>query len=149
LIGFDGNKKVKGSKIHALVTVDSLPLSIQLGRANEHDSRKVIPLLENLELRRKPEELYGDMAYDTFIVRWYLGTKRIKARIPKRSKKKTPGRPPPFDKESYKKNRSKVERFFSWIKNFRKILVRFERHESTFFGLVRMAWFLISWKVLK
>ena len=116
-----------------------------------HDSRKVIPLFEKLDVTKKPEELYADKAYDTFIVRWYLETKKIKVRIPKRSKKKKkPGRPSSsFDKESYKKNRGMVERFFSWIKNYRKVSVRFERFIVTFMGLVHMACFLIIWKVLK
>jgi uncharacterized protein YcnI len=36
---------------------------------------KVIPLFEKLDVTKKPEELYADKAYDTFIVRWYLGNK--------------------------------------------------------------------------
>ena len=149
IIGFDGHKRVKGAKIHALVTTQSLPVSILLGQANEHDSRKLIPLVECIHLR-KPNELYADKAYYTFIVRWYLSEKRIKAQIPKRSKKRHRGRPPTFDKAGYKKNRSSVERFFSWLKmGFRRLAVRYERLQSTFLGFVHLACFVIHWRVLK
>ena len=38
-----------------------------------------------------------------------------------------------FDLELYKK-RNAVERFFSWIKAFKKIVPRYERHERSFPG---------------
>ena len=47
MIGYDGHKKVKGSKVHAAVTSDALPLSISVGRANEHDSRKLISIIRD------------------------------------------------------------------------------------------------------
>ena len=105
------------------MTTKSLPVSILLGQANEHDSRKLIPLVERMRLR-KPRELYADKVYDTFIVRWYPQRKRIRAQIPKRGRKRHRGRPPTFDQTGYKKNRSSVERFFSWLKTgFRRLAV--------------------------
>ena len=34
------------------MTTKSLPVSILLGQANEHDSRKLIPLVERMRLRK-------------------------------------------------------------------------------------------------
>ena len=49
-IGFDGHKKTKGSKIHVAVTPQCLPIAIDLGPGNEHESRKLIPLLNDIQI---------------------------------------------------------------------------------------------------
>ncbi len=116
MIGYNGyHKKIKGSNVHTLVTSTWLPISIQIGGANEHDSMKLIPLIEGIDLKGQ-KELYGDKAYDTFIVRTYLKKKQIKAQIPKGSRKRKPGRPHSFNQESYNKYGSTIERFFAWLK---------------------------------
>ena len=156
MIGYDGHKKVKGSKVHAAVTSDALPLSIAIGRANEHDSRKLIPLMRDISIetearpRSRPNEVYADSAYDTFIIRCYLGRRRIKPQIPIRSRRRHQGRHMSFDETAYKKHRSSVERFFSMLKGgFRRLAIRYERIASTFLGLVQIACFFIHWRVLK
>jgi transposase len=42
------------------------------------------------------------------------------------------GRPRPYNVELYRRMRSAVERFFGWIKSFRRIIIRYERLESTY-----------------
>jgi hypothetical protein len=42
LIGYDGFKHGKGSKIHVVVDEDSIPLNFTIGSGNEHDSRRLI-----------------------------------------------------------------------------------------------------------
>ena len=44
----DGHKRMKGSKIHVAVTPRSLPIVTGLGPGNEHESRKLIPLLNDI-----------------------------------------------------------------------------------------------------
>jgi transposase len=63
----------------------------------------------------------------------YLGGRGIiAARIKKRVNwKKRPGRPRLFDYDTYNKIRSGVERFFGWIKSFRRIQTRYDRLTST------------------
>jgi len=48
LVGYDGFKHKKGSKIHVCVDGDSTPLNIAIGPGNEHDSRRLIELVEGL-----------------------------------------------------------------------------------------------------
>jgi transposase len=143
------------SKIHAIVAgVSSLPINVILGPANEHDSRKLFPLMKGIKIatgnhhrrpRKRPKELFADVAYDTFLVRLFLSFKEEdQSFIPKRSKKKHPGRPLSYDKEAYKKNRSAIERFFGWLKGgFHRLEVRHERHQTTFLGLIEIACFII------
>lgn len=145
---------MKGSKIHAVVTTDSLPVTIAIGPANEHDSRKLFPLMEGISIRtgarprKRPKEVYGDKGYDTPLVRFYLAAKHVKAQIPRRSKRKHPGRPSSFDRDGYKKRRSSVERFFGWVKGgFRRLEVRHERLASIFLGLTQIASIIIHWRV--
>ena len=131
-------------------------MSIAIGPANEHDSRKLIPLMEGVSIRtgarprQRPRELCADKAYSTFIVRAYLRRRRVKTQIPNRSKKRRPGRPPSFDKEAYKKHRSSVERFFSVLKGgFRRLAIRYERLASTYLGLIQLACFIMQWRFLQ
>jgi Transposase DDE domain len=115
------------------VTPASLPVSIVIGRGNEHESRKLFPLMKTINIRaphrrgrpRKiPARVHADKNYDTFLVRLYLQRRHIHANIPRRSKKKRVGRPTIFDKQALRKTRYAVERFFSWIKIFQA-----HRHE--------------------
>jgi transposase len=157
MIGYDGNKHVLGSKIHTIVAGESsLPINVILGTANEHDSRKLFPLIDGINIatgahrpRKRPIEAFADIAYDTFLERLFLSRRKIKASIPKRSKeKKHRGRPSSYDKEAYKKNRNSVERFFGWLKGgFYRLEVRHERLQSTFLGLIQIAGFIIHWRV--
>jgi transposase len=63
----------------------------------------------------------------------YLASRGIiAARIKKRANwKKRPGRPRLFDYEKYSKIRSSIERFFGWLKSFRRIQIRYDRLAST------------------
>ncbi len=67
MIGYDGFKHGRGSKIHVCVDEYSMPLSIALGAGNEHDSKRFDELLDGLE--EAPKELYADSAYDTEAIR--------------------------------------------------------------------------------
>ncbi|MEM2668244.1 MAG: transposase, partial [Candidatus Methanomethylicaceae archaeon] len=80
MIGYDGFKHKKGSKIHVCVDEDSMPLSISLGPANEHDSKMLIPLV--LKLKNKPNEIYADSMYDNNKIREKLESMNIKPNIP-------------------------------------------------------------------
>lgn len=75
MIGYDGNKHVLGSKIHTIVAGESsLPINVILGPANEHDSRKLFALMNEINIatgahrpKKRPKEAFADVAYDTFI----------------------------------------------------------------------------------
>ena len=66
---------MKGSKIHVAVTPQCLPIAIDLGSGNEHESRKLIPLLNDIQIknnngrpRSRPERIWADTKYHTFLV---------------------------------------------------------------------------------
>ncbi|WP_052959091.1 IS5/IS1182 family transposase [Methanoculleus sediminis] len=114
-------------------------VSCTVAPANVHDSQLHEPTLEAFEISEasdRPIIISADAAYDAQKVRQYNWKRGIKSNIPvnRRSRKQPKrGRPFWFDPELYKK-RSAVERFFSWIEAFKKIVPRYERYEHSFMG---------------
>jgi len=151
MIGYDGHHKKKGSKLHAIVTPASLPVSITISPGNEHESRRLIPMMESITIRaphrgrpkKRPKRIHGDKNYDTLLIRAYLHQKGIEANIPSRSKKRHKGRPRHFDAIAFKRTRYTVERFFSWIKAFRRIDTRYDRLASAFMGFIHIGCIMI------
>jgi transposase len=70
----------------------------------------------------------------------YLTARGIIARIKDRAnkKKRKRGRPSLFDYETYTRIRSSVERFFGWLKSFRRIQTRYDRLASTYRGFLQL-----------
>jgi transposase len=134
-VGYDGFKHRNGTKIHVCVDRDSMPLSIAIGPGNEHDSRRLQELVDGLSER--PRELYADAAYDTENIRRGLESMGVEPNIPVNPRNGR--RPRPYNVELYRRMRSAVERFFGWIKTFRRIVIRYERLESTYKALVTIA----------
>jgi transposase len=134
LIGYDGHKRINGTKIHAVVTARSLPVAVMIGSAREHEGRKLIALMESVGMttgkgrpRKRPRTLYADTKYDMPLNRFYLAKKGILSQIKDLPcKKKRPGRPRLFDAKTYGRVRSSVERFNAWIKSFRRVATRYE-----------------------
>jgi transposase len=138
-VEYDGFKHRKGTKIHACVNKDSMPLSIAVGPGNEHDSRRLLELIGGLDWR--PGKLYADAAYDTEHIRGGLESMGIEPNIPVNPRN---GRNPrPYNAELYRKMRSAVERFFGWLKTFRRITIRYERLASTYKALLTIASIII------
>lgn len=156
MIGFDAHKRVDGTKIHAAVNEQSLPVSVAIGRGSEHEGRKLIPLMKSINIkhgegrpRKNPKQVYADTKYSMVLNRFYLDKRKIKSQIPSTSKKRRVGRPRLLDRATYKKVRYTVERFFAWTENFRKLAMRYERLAETFSGLFHLACIMILWRVLR
>ena len=151
--GYDGYKKVKGNKLSALVDRNGLPLTCTVSPANVHDSRLYEPTLEAFEIpevQDRPVIISADAAYDAREIRQYNRKRGIKSNIPvNRRARKHPkrGRPVGFDLELYKE-RNAVERFFSWIEAFKKIVPRYERYEHSFMGLIHLACSVMIGRIL-
>jgi transposase len=110
----------------------------------------LFPLLKGIRIgsshrpRSRPKRVYADTKYNTPLVMMYLAVRGIAARIKERAnRKKRPGRPRVFDYENYVRIRSGVERFFAWLKSFRKIQTRYDRLASTYIGFVQLGCVMI------
>jgi transposase len=81
-------------------------------------------------VRKRPEHLIGDAAYESDQLDAELAQRGIELNAPHRSdrKRKTQdGRP----LRQYRR-RWKVERLFAWLQNYRRIVLRYERHSENF-----------------
>ncbi len=99
--------------------------------------------------RTRPLEVLADPAYDDVKIRQYLRSRRIQSNIPmnpRNTKTRKRGRPTRFDSVSYNR-RGAIERFFGWLKmRFRRLVIRYERLNVVFKGLLDIACFMVSWK---
>jgi transposase len=127
--------------IHVVVDRDSMPLRIVVGPGNEHDSKRLLELVEGLDW--KPGQLYADAAYDTEHIRRSLESIGIEPNIPVNPRNSR--KPRQYNIELYKRMRSAVERFFGWLKSFRRIIIRYERLASTYKALVTIASIIMVW----
>ena len=91
-----------------------------------------------------------DRAFDSKDIRDYNRRRDIKSNIPvnpRNTKRKKRGRPRKFDREVYR-GRNIVGKSFSWIKDYRKPLPRYERSESSQLGLATLFCIMVLWSVL-
>lgn len=114
----------------------------------------VEPTLENVSVgrkgrpgrpRKKPDRIIADKGYDSNNVRKTLDNLGIEPIIPKRENNKIATHQDGRKLRRYR-NRWIVERTNSWIQNFRRLVVRYERDVDNFTGLLYLACALITLK---
>ncbi len=128
---------------------EGVPLAALVASAQEAEVKLAQPLLERLRVprkrgrpRRRPRSLVADKGYDSKAFRNRLRKRGIRPCIPhRRSKRPRPGRKP--DLSGYRQ-RWLVERTFAWLGNFRRLVVRWERHAHTYLAFLFIACLLIS-----
>jgi transposase len=110
-----------GSKHHVLTDAGGIPLVTAVSAANHHDSRYLFPLLIGLpdHLRAKIASLYADRAYDCAAFRERLLAEGITPFLAKRGTAHGSG---------LGRHRWVVERTISWLHQFRRLRLRYERH---------------------
>jgi Transposase DDE domain len=100
--------------------------------------------------KSRPERVWADTKYHTFLVLTYLYNRRIRAQIKERKNTKSrQGKPRVFLYREYRKITSSVERFFGWLKSFRSIQTRYGRLASTYLGFIQLGCIMILMKVVR
>ena len=133
-----GKTKVgKGSKVMTVVDGNGLPIGLHVDSATPHELKLAQTTLNSIRVPQKrgrpktrPKELVADKAYDSADFRRQLRARGIKPTIPtfERRKRTHPKRGRPLRTGVSYRNRWKVERCFAWMDNYRRLLVRYERH---------------------
>jgi transposase len=135
-------KRGKGTKLMAMADRFGLPLAACAAWASPHEVTLVAPTLDSRFVDDLPERLIGDRAYDADPLDEALLELGIEMIAPHRRGRKRPktqdGRP----LRRYKR-RWKVERLFAWLGNFRRLVVRYERHALNYLGFVQLGCILI------
>jgi len=140
-----------------MVVVDGqgVPLASHLDSASRAEGKLLEPTLDNIEVRPEergeawpmPERLILDRGYDCDPLRQRLAERGIEMICPHRKNRKRPktqdGRP----LRRYVR-RWKVERTFAWLGNFRRLVVRYERHLRMYQAFFHLACLLITLRQL-
>lgn len=131
-----------GSKHHVITGGGGVPLEVELSGANRADIQHLLSLVVNIpEVRGKPgrprsrpDELYADRAYDSEPARDILRWLGIEPFLAKRGTEHGSG---------LGKYRWVSERTISWLRNFRRLRIRFERRADIHEGFLGVAKSLI------
>ena len=132
---------------------EGLPIGLLVESAQKSEVRLAEATLATVRVARRrgrartrPERLTCDRGYDSGAFRRYLTRRGIRHAIPLKRRPRTwkprRGRPPACDTAAYRQ-RWKVERTFAWLFNYRRVVVRWERHVSVYRGFVLFAMSLI------
>jgi transposase len=126
----------------------SLPVAVGVASASRHEVTLVEATLTERLTKQAPRLLVADKAYDSDPhdrrVKEVFGTELIAPHKRNRVKAKTQdGR----QLRRYKR-RWKIERFNAWLQNYKRIVIRYERHLQNYLAMVQFACILILLRYL-
>jgi transposase len=138
-----------GSKRHVACDGQGTPLAITHTAANVHDSQAAIPLIDAIPpikrpgggRRKRPDAAFADRAYDAEEkIRGPLRERGIQPFIAKRNTEHGSG---------LGVHRCVVEWTFSWLFQFRRLRVRYEKRTDIHTAFLTIGCLLICWNRLK
>ena len=140
-------KRGKGTKWMVVVDGAGTPLGAHLDSASPHEVTLLDRTLATIAVprahtpgrpRQRPDRLIADRAYDSNPLRARLARRGIEPIIPARS-----NHPHATHQDGRKRRRYRhrwiVERTFSWLGTFRRLVVRYERLLLTYAGFFHLA----------
>jgi transposase len=134
-----GKTKVgKGMKLMLEVRSDGRPVAALVAPANRAENHLVEDLLASGGALPLPQVLLADKAYDDDRLRAALDERGVRLLAPHRSNR-TQSRTNDGRHLRRYRRRWIIERTFSWLQNFRRLLQRHERYAFIFAGFVSMA----------
>lgn len=126
----------------AVVDGHGLPVGFTIHSASPAEVKLAEQTVLSIPGGRRPDRLIGDKAYDSDPLAYRLWDEyQIELIAPHRKNRKVKtqdGRP----LRRYKR-RWKVERFFAWMHNFRRVVIRWEHHVENYLGFIHLACALI------
>jgi transposase len=140
------DRRKKGSKDHFITDAQGIPLNFTLTQANRNEITQLNLLIEGIEPvkgrrgrpRFRPDKVQGDRAYDSEPHRRHLRALGIE---PILAKRKTP------HGSGLGIYRWVIERTIAWIKQYRRLRVRYERLADIHEAFLWLGCILIIWKV--
>jgi transposase len=85
--------------------------------------------------------LIADRAYDANALRHFLHEQDVEAVIPSTTSRKAPI---PYDKDAYRQ-RNRIERMWSRLKDFRRVATRYDKLASNYAATVHIAAIVAYW----
>jgi len=123
------DRRKLGSKHHVITDANGIPFAVKVTGANRHDVTQLLPLVESIppiagkvgRPRKRPDCVQGDRAYDSQPHRDALRKLGIDSVLAKRRTENGSG---------LGVFRWVVERTLSWLHQFRRLRVRYERRDD-------------------
>ncbi len=124
---------------------NGLPISCGIASGPRHEVKLVDDTLAARFVRKLPTRLIGDRAYDSDKLDAALARRGIEMISPNRST-----HPKTQDGRMLRRYRRRwhVERLFSWLMRFRRLVTRYEHNAENFLGFLRLACAIILLKRL-
>ena len=119
------------TKIHACTDGLGDPVRLLAGPGQESDIGRAAALIQDFE----PDHVLADKGYDADHFRAAIAEAGAQAVIPFTRSRAAVSR---HDKDLYKE-RNRVERFFSKLKQFRRVATRYDKLLANFMGFVKLA----------
>jgi transposase len=126
----------------AMADSHGLPIALWVASASPHEQRLVEATIDNRFVAEQPKRIIGDKGYDSDELDDRLQQRGIELIAPHRRCRTRSASQDRRKLRRYKR-RWKIERLFAWTKNFRRLLMRWERHSRNFLGMVQLAFMLI------
>lgn len=141
------DRRKRGSKHHVITDAGGIPLATELTGANRHDTTQLLPLVDAIppvqgprgRPRRRPDRVQGDRAYDSKKNRRGLRRRGI---VPDLAKRGAP------HGSGLGKTRWYVERTLSWLHQYGRLRVRWDRLPEIQRGWMALACSLICLRLL-
>lgn len=129
----------------AITDASGFPIAVWTSSANHHEVKLVQATLQVTAIQDKPQRLIADRAYDSDKLRSQLAQQGIELIAPHRRNRVKPKTQDGRKLRRYKR-RWKVERFFAWLHNYRRCVVRYDFYDRNFEGFVLLATLIICLK---
>jgi len=137
-----------GSKHHAITDANGIPLAALLTEANRNDVTQLLPLVDAIPSvrgkaghpRHRPDVVQGDRGYDSEGHRHSLRARGIMPLIARRRTANGSG---------LGVTRWVIERTLSWLHQFRRLRVRYERRSDIHESFLTIGCCLICWRFLE
>ena len=136
--GIGCTKAGKGVKIMVLVDARGLPVAVDTTSASPHESQLVQRLFNFMLTAETPPRVIGDKAYDSDRLDEELAHEGIELIAPHRSNRKLANITQDGRSLRRYNRRWKVERTISWIQNFRRLCIRWEKSTTMFQGFLHL-----------
>lgn len=143
--------KGKGSTVHLMTEGQGVPLAFRVTAANVSELQVALAVVDAVNVprskgrpKKRPACMAADKGYDSADVRRQLRQRHICPSIPRREwpgRRRKPGRPPKVHQAS--EDRWKVERTHGWLDNWRRLVVRYDRHTQSYVAFLTIACFMV------
>jgi transposase len=127
----------------ALVDANGLPISVTVHSAQPHEVKLAFDLVQNCWTGDLPDRVIGDKAYDSDALDQELAEYGVEMIAPHRRSRKPENKTQDGRVLRRYKRRWKIERFFAWLQNFRRLVTRWDRKVEHFAGFLQLATIII------